>query len=536
MLKKVLGLKTSRLQKMILTYVAVALIPITIIGGVVIAYVYSLLINNNNELLESYGQRVSATLFEITTQSYNISGKLAYDVNLWDFLMTRHKTEAAERTAINALDIFDNYTYDYAAIDSMEIYSDNPTIRDYSNFYQVDDTIKNTDWYQKAISQKSSFWVQMSYEDDYGTTYWNLCLVRQIPVVDSSYHSVLVIRLSENYIKTRLKENEYEVAISLDNGYIAFSSVSDLYGISLDSIMPVDITDKYYKYNGKGKNDFEDSMIYGCVLTPYKSDSGMYICVMNNNAYADIRKIIKVFILVFLLGLVLPVIIIQIYENMLRERELKSSRQEMEYKLLASQINPHFLYNTLESIRMKALTDGNRDIARAIKMLGRLMRYSLENTGSGKVTLESSLDYIRNYLELMRLRFGDKISYSIDCDESIDIQKMNMPPLILQPVVENAVLHGLDEKTHEGMISISISKCTDFEGVLFVISDNGIGMDEETLEKLKKNIEDHDDTTKSIGLYNVAHRIELAYGKPYGLEVESKLGQGTTVKITLPVI
>ena len=208
----------------------------------------------------------------------------------------------------------------------------------------------------------------------------------------------------------------------------------------------------------------------------------------------------------------------------------------MEYKLLASQINPHFLYNTLESIRMKALTDGNRDIAKAIRMLGRLMRYSLENTGSKSVTLTDSLDYITNYLSLMKLRFGDRIDYSIVIDESLDADKLHIPSLILQPVVENAVLHGLDEKTHEGMISIDVKRCDDIEGILLTIKDNGQGMAESVLADLKRNIKHHDDSVKSIGLYNVAHRIELAYGKPYGIDVDSVLGQGTSVYITLPIV
>jgi two-component system sensor histidine kinase YesM len=516
--------------------VSLGLVPVALIGIILIFYVHSILIDYNNDLLESYGQRVSATLFEITTQSYNISGKVAYDLGLWEFLSANHKTENAERAAINNLDIFENYNYDYAAIDGMEIYSDNPTVRNYDNFHQVDEDIKASDWYQKAISQKASFWIQMDHDDEYGSKYWNLCLVRQIPVVDSEYNAVLVIRLSDNYIKTRLKENEYELAISLDEGIIGFSSITDLCGEKLEDIMPLNMEDKYFKYNGKGNGHFDDSMVYGTVLSPYKSDSVMYICVMNNTVYSNIRKVIRGIILLFVVGMVLPIVIIQIYESILREKELKVTRQEMEYKLLASQINPHFLYNTLESLRMKALTDGNRDIAKAIRMLGRLMRYSLENTGSKSVTLTDSLDYITNYLSLMKLRFGDRIDYSIVIDESLDADKLHIPSLILQPVVENAVLHGLDEKTHEGMISIDVKRCADIEGILLTIKDNGQGMAESVLADLKRNIKHHDDSVKSIGLYNVAHRIELAYGKPYGIDVDSVLGQGTSVYITLPIV
>ena len=92
--------------------VSLGLVPVALIGIILIFYVHSILIDYNNDLLESYGQRVSATLFEITTQSYNISGKVAYDLGLWEFLSANHKTENAERAAINNLDIFENYNYD----------------------------------------------------------------------------------------------------------------------------------------------------------------------------------------------------------------------------------------------------------------------------------------------------------------------------------------------------------------------------------------------------------------------------------------
>ena len=217
-------------------------------------------------------------------------------------------------------------------------------------------------------------------------------------------------------------------------------------------------------------------------------------------------------------------------------------QQEMEFKVLASQINPHFLYNTLETIRMKAFTAGDREVAGAIKTLGKIMRYVLDNTGTRLATLEGGLDYIRNYLSIQQLRFGDRISYEIQVQEEIDTGKTAMIPLLMQPLIENAILHGLEEKEAGGMVRISITKeklladpASDY-ALMISISDNGCGMDEQELAELKQHMEHASKDKRSIGLYNVNQRIHLSYGAPYEMRIISQKGIGTAITLVLPYI
>ncbi len=221
----------------------------------------------------------------------------------------------------------------------------------------------------------------------------------------------------------------------------------------------------------------------------------------------------------------------QMYEARIKEKELVNKQQEMEFKMLASQINPHFLYNTLETIRMKAFTAGDREAARAIKLLGKSLRYVLDNTGTKLTALDKELEHVENYLVIQKLRFGEKFDSFIDIGEGVETKELFILPLILQPIVENALLHGLEETESGGEIRLSLYR----KEVFFFIdvTDNGCGMTAEALEELRRNIDVKDmGRSKSIGLYNINQRLNLYYGGSRNLRIYSEYGKGTTVRLT----
>lgn len=234
----------------------------------------------------------------------------------------------------------------------------------------------------------------------------------------------------------------------------------------------------------------------------------------------------------------------KLYEQQLElhEQELENEQQQMEFKMLASQINPHFLYNTLEMIRMQALSKGNREVAKSCKMLGKSLHYVLENTGTDITTLTKELDYVRNYLEIQSLRFGDRVNFEIKTDDGIDTDTCEILPLTIQPIVENAVVHGLESVEENGHITITVMKTdasedeekeTDSDDdIVICVKDNGPGMDAGELRKLRENISHHDSAdTHSIGLYNINRRVKLLYGDNYGLTIDSFPGHGTVVML-----
>lgn len=210
----------------------------------------------------------------------------------------------------------------------------------------------------------------------------------------------------------------------------------------------------------------------------------------------------------------------------------KVKNKEAEIKALQSQINPHFLYNTLQSVKALALLNKTKDISKMVTLIGNMLRYSIYDLDK-LVPMESEVEHVSDYIRIQNYRYSDKFSYEIDNEiESTNLQTLK---LILQPVVENSIIHGLQENI-KGIINIHIFMKGD--DVYFEINDNGKGMSKEELEKIKLYINDKSqiDQSKSIGLKNVNERIKLKYGDQYGVNIDSKSDIGTSVTITIPKI
>lgn len=218
--------------------------------------------------------------------------------------------------------------------------------------------------------------------------------------------------------------------------------------------------------------------------------------------------------------------------------ESQLMRKEAELAALQSQINPHFLYNTLEVIRGIALANKVMSIVDISKSLAMLFRYSISRDGEF-VTLREEINYVRNYLKIQKFRYGDKFDIVYNIDE--DILKCCCIRLLLQPLVENAIYHGLEKKTEKGVIEIfGIKNESD---IYLRVIDDGIGMTKEQAadlnEILGKNeggIFGNKQFNRGIGILNVNARIKLHYGEQYGLRVGSQPDFGTVVEISIPVV
>ncbi len=226
----------------------------------------------------------------------------------------------------------------------------------------------------------------------------------------------------------------------------------------------------------------------------------------------------------------------RIYEAQIREQMITNQQQQMELKLLANQINPHFLYNTLEAIRMKAFVEGNRGVANAIKLLSKSMRYVLGNTQTTSTTLDKELDYIATYMAIMKLRFGTRINYDLQLDKRLDPAACQILPILLQPVIENAISHGLADLDENGHIILRIRPSQDRTQLCAYVFDNGSGMPREMLREVVSHLDTPpEDTGHGVGLYNISNRIHLFYGPEYGIAIRSKEHFGTCVTLTIPL-
>lgn len=217
-------------------------------------------------------------------------------------------------------------------------------------------------------------------------------------------------------------------------------------------------------------------------------------------------------------------------DNLKREMLVKNS----EIRALQNQINAHFIYNVLESIKMMAEIDEEYAISDAVTSLGKLLRYSMKWV-SHNVFVEQELEYIKNYMALINLRFDYEIYLSLNIPELI--LKQEIPKMSLQPIVENAIYHGIEQMAED--TNIYIKGLIEGEDCVIEITDAGKGMTEEEVEKLRLKIAGELDSNggsgNGIGLKNVQDRIHIAFGEKYGIEIASRLGCYTKIMVRIPI-
>lgn len=208
------------------------------------------------------------------------------------------------------------------------------------------------------------------------------------------------------------------------------------------------------------------------------------------------------------------------------EKELMNQRAELE--LLRFQINPHFLYNTLETINWSARCNGLEEIGIMAKALGDLMRRALD--ANDFIQFRQELEDINNYLLIQKYRYGDKIQYQNDIDTKI--LDAIVPKFILQPIVENSIIHGIEPKLTS--CHIIVTGELDYDDIVLTVEDDGVGIPQNVLENLLIDMDGETHKHKSIGIKNVHKRLQFIYGVNYGLSISSELGKTTKVVIKIP--
>lgn len=210
----------------------------------------------------------------------------------------------------------------------------------------------------------------------------------------------------------------------------------------------------------------------------------------------------------------------------------QENKRTAEMKSLQEQIKPHFLYNTLDTISWMARDYDAEDIVRLVDALTNMFRIGLSH-GKDIITVKEEITHVSNYLYIQKIRYKDKLNYVIHVDESL--YAIEVPKLILQPLVENAIYHGVKAKRGGG--TITITGVPEGENLVFTVQDDGAGMLQEKVEELNRRMSERSvlDEKKSFGLFYIRERIQLCYGTGYGVHVESALGEGTRVTITLPL-
>lgn len=574
-------------MQMLVVYALALLIPLVVLGGVFLTYARQILHEHYLELVEADNRRARTLLSAVADQTYAISDQVCFQSDVKSVLKTEYASVRDQISDVNMITELDDLEYDNDQIEGIYIYTDNPTLKDYKQFCTVDDQIRQEQWYQLASKDVRGFWTSIMAES-YTSVKHNLCLVRQISLLDTPYHAVLVIRISDAYLRSIIASGTNLDIVGLEGEGIVYASRPEWYASALP--VQVDPQQTYYRHNGIAQIREKPYFTSVSTIQADKTNSRFYVCTMNSEGFAVADNVMRSSLLILLPAILVPFIILvlfaghfsrrvgmlrsamrkaksqdhnmaptfrgndeitETYEDLvalvqdikekdakmlqfeLREAELRSRQEIMDYKVLASQINPHYLYNALETIRMKALTGGDREVADAIKILGRTLHYVMENTGTAYTTLDKELQHVSNYLAIQKLRFGDRINYALELSPELEPREYAMLPLLLQPVVENAVIHGLESLEGRGDIRVVVQHQN---GKLCIrVCDSGKGISAQELAQLRLALDGPDNKAGSgIALRNIHRRIRLSCGEDYGLRLESELDVGTRVTLELP--
>lgn len=564
-------------------------IPVVIIGLYLVYNTRSMLLDHYKNQCLSDNVRVKSMLLDMTSSIYNKSDDIASDQTLISMLSKNYSSKDQSEKAIISYDKITTTIARDPSIQNIRIYSMNPTLEKTEYIEGIDNTFKKSKCYQHFQKTSTPFWSAHQKEDSFGNTSVELCFHQKIFLPKIRSYAILVTTISNNQLKNRIENSSLKTVLWVGNRQFFYSSDNPSTSLPSLSLNNYD-QEKGSSYVGKLKYDHERSIGAISNLSTTYSDDLFHIASIDTEGYKYIYRIMMTHCMIILLVLVTSLIFVSIssayfsnrvialreamhdascgnyhiidncsgedeisdafrdlnimiqdiiekettaYEAKIKAQQLVNQQQQMEFKMLTSQINPHFLYNTLETIRMRALKAGNREVANAVKLLGKSMRYVLENTTLSFTSLDREMNYIETYLAIQKLRFHDRVNYSLRTTEGLDLSKYKIMPLLIQPIVENALLHGLEEVEENGRIVIHIQKVQ--KRLIIDVYDNGCGMDKEELEQMKQNMYDHPkDSSKSIGLANIYQRIQLYYGKEYGLKVDSEKGVGTIFTMTLP--
>ena len=568
-------------NQLLIIYLISVMLPVLLLGTYLVSSTRNLVLKQQITNISVENVRIVNVLRELTEIVANVSDTINYDTQLKSIISTQYPDQGSFIRACMNYNLLDSYIKNYAGIASIQLYVENQTIINNMHFIKETDDIKATVWFQRASKSWELFWQPMN--DSNGNTY--MCFIRKILVNNGAY-AILVISVRPSYLNSMVEDEQFHTVAAINKGTIILSTDIENVGQDISHVIPSDdnLNSNMINYNGK------NTLAVSNIFHPSESGDSIEVITLNDVALKRTNDVIYICCLILLIALVIPFIMILIFSNvfstrfimlrgvmnkvakgdldavanvsgkdeiselysdlnvmiesirklikevyqekLLKER-LINRQQKIEFKMLASQINPHFLYNTLETIRMKVLGNGEKEAANVIKLLGKSMRRVLEIKDE-LVTLDSELEFIKYYLEIQKFRFGDRVAYKININENVNTKEYFILPLLLQPIVENAFVHGLEDEGRNGNISINLNIINDRLEIL--IGDNGKGMTDIECASLIKKMKDANDSSakNSIGLYNVYQRITLYYGQKYGVDIKSQFGVGTKVYVYLP--
>ena len=580
LINRILGMKL--VYRMILIYVIGGLLPLSAIIGYLIHGTNQVLVSQaeNAEIAEL--QTIGRQILELENTMTTVSSYFYFDDKLEEIAAKQYTDYQEMINDYRGYTAFKEYqSYYNTMISRISIFLQNHTLRGNSDFVVVDADTEVEAWYQRVSTEGSGcVWTclpislpkydhapaiarmiktkksenvgvlviylrpqqfeKMIWERE-GSTYIGETLLRSrhetIPFEELKQY--LPDAAEEKY-QTRIKAGEEEYVLTCEN--VKQEDTSDYFQVV--SVRAVDeILREAYAQQRKSIWLFLGSVVLAGTLIfafswSFARRVGRFREQMQKASEGNFEleeklggndEISQLYDYLSVMIWRIQRLLAQVYQEKIHAERLKSSQKDAEFKMLTSQINPHFLYNTLETIRMKARINKQYEIEELVKMLGKILRSSIQ-AGSKDMTIREEVELAEYYLKIQQYRFGERIQYQIYVEEGTERQKIL--PLLIQPLVENCIIHGLEGSEDVGHIDICVKRSG--QNVVITVTDDGAGICGEKIAEIRRELAGNRTKGEHIGICNVNQRVRLRYGEEYGVTVESICGEYTRVEITLP--
>lgn len=574
-------------------FVFVFFIPFVIISSFFVLMLYNTMHDWELKRAQSNLEITEEKFTDILSNVTLISDRIYINKRIQKILTTEFTEAGQVYDAYSSINYLEDYLHTYKEVDSFRIYTQNSTLLENQFIQKVTPAIKKSEWYNNAKEMKGrSFW---TYKEDSIKKKKYLCMVRAIyNTLSDEFLGVLVINVNPYSIQETLRDKTITTFIVFDYTIIYSSSDTSF------SLYEQPLIKYLYQYDysiSKMTNMIIGDERVGVVAVDFYPINSVSLkfeiinVIPIKQLVSSTLKVIYLTLIILTFIIILLILALAIYSGYIDIRVNKIDQQiehifennfeiaksiggndefeqiyktiqnmavntnylitelrrqtdentslalqqsEISFKMLSNQINPHFLFNTLETIRMKAISASDKEVANMLKLLASLLRYNLSVRGK-PVPLYNELEAIQNYLAIQHMRFGNRISY--DIVTMCDVNKLDILPLLIQPIVENSFSHGLEDKVSGGFIYIIISSenVNNCDRITICVKDNGIGISKEKLEEIKYKLNNYkkEDSTNSIGLINVQSRIKMYYGPEFGITINSDEGEGTEVIIKI---
>lgn len=574
-------------RKLLIIYILCVLIPMFVTYSLM---VYTVKSNEKKE------QRINID-HVIDRVTYNLNGVIDECMMLSNHIIDDDKLNNIISTEYNSpVEYYDNYFnllndtrikdyYNPQHIYRINVYVENDSIINSANIFKLTDEIKGREWYKQYIQNNENTTITVEYDKE-----------KKIFVDSNSSRVISIVRKLDKYNDDKEKIVKIDINYNALLGNILNEQMDEkLYIVNEDKIL-LSNKEKYYpEENFKSINVINQNNILreeSLKLNESKNEWKIIFTEDKQLSMDYLKSTKKPFIALIIFNLILPTIVISLISNSLRNRVklintyldkvkneefnvidkvegkdeigsliesynlmvlkikelievvfkedaekklLQLAKKQSELKALQSQVNPHFMFNTLETIRMRSLIKKEEETAEIIEKLSMILRKTI-NWGDDNITIKEEMMFVKNYIDIQKYRFGEKLSYNFYIQE--ECNNFKIPKLSILTFVENSCVHGVQDSEDNTSINVSVFK--DMEYLYIEISDTGEGISKDMLNEIRRKIKEANfelfNESKSIGMFNAFIRMKMYFNNNIFFEIESKEKEGTDITLKIAMV